>query len=251
MNSELHAKIEQLVNMQNDMKNLLDNINVGIIFLDRKLMIRSFTRDAVRVYRLVASDIGRPLSDIRSLTAGEDLLPAAQNVLETLIPYERELSIDENGWILARIQPYRTLDNMIDGVVLTFTDITQRINAIAAQEALTIAENIVKTIQEPFIVLDANLKVITASNPFYREFRVTPEQTIGKPFYEFANRQWDIPELREVIDVILKRDDSIEDYKLVHNFPGIGKLTLLLNPRRFVGKSAESQMILLSMELMA
>jgi two-component system CheB/CheR fusion protein len=250
VNSELQGKIEQLADMQNDMKNLMDNINIGIIFLDRHLMIRSFTRDAVRVYRLVASDVGRPLNDIRSVAAAEDLLPAAQSVLETLIPYERELDIGDGTWTLARIQPYRTLDNVIDGVVLTFTDITVRIKAIATQEALLLlAESIVKTIREPFIVLDGALKVISASNPFYREFQITPEQTLGRPIYQIGNQQWDIPRLRELLETMLVRDEAFEKYAVEHDFPGIGHRKMLLNARRIVGKVGAPQMILLSMEI--
>jgi two-component system CheB/CheR fusion protein len=111
VNSELQAKMEQLADMQNDMKNLLDTINVGIIFLDAHLVIRRFTRDATRIYRLVASDVGRPLADIRCVADVDTLLDAAQEVLDTLIPYEREIQLNETAWIQARIQPYRTLTN--------------------------------------------------------------------------------------------------------------------------------------------
>ncbi len=136
VNSELQAKIEQLADMQNDMKNLLDNVNIGIIFLDQHLVIRRFTREAVRLYRLIASDVGRPLNDIKGVVVEvNDLLIAVQNVLDSLVPYEREIHINDDTWMLVRIQPYRTLDNMIDGVVLTFTDITARIRAIVTQEA--------------------------------------------------------------------------------------------------------------------
>jgi two-component system CheB/CheR fusion protein len=186
VNSELQGKIEQLADMQNDMKNLLDNVNIGIIFLDRHLKIRSFTRDAVRVYRLVAADVGRPLGDIRPIVPDVDLLPTAQTVLETLIPYEHELDMG-GTWLLARIQPYPTLENMIDGVVLTFTDITVRIQAIATQEALLIAESIVKTIRELFVVLDCDLKVVSASDRFYQAFCLAPDETQGQLIYGLGN----------------------------------------------------------------
>jgi PAS domain-containing protein len=137
VNSELQSKIEQLANVQNDMKNLLDNVNMGIIFLDTHLVIRRFTRDALRVYRLVASDVGRPLLDIKSPFTGDELLVAAQTVLDTLIPHERELHIGSDNWLLVRIQPYRTLDNVIDGVVLTFNDISKRVQNRLEQTELT------------------------------------------------------------------------------------------------------------------
>ena len=250
VNSELQAKIEQLAGMQNDMKNLLDNVNIGIIFLDQHLMIRSFTREAVRVYRLVASDIGRPLADIRSVMEGDNLLPAAQAVLESLIPYEHELHINGDTWILVRIQPYRTLENVIDGVVLTFTDITTHISAAVTEEALTLAQGIVDEMCEPFVVLDGTLKVVTASRAFYREFQVTPEQTVGCQIYDLGNRQWDSPGLRDLLETILPRDEAFEKYALEHDFPAIGHRKLLLNAHRIVGKVGGPQMILLSMEVM-
>ncbi|MDP2792519.1 MAG: chemotaxis protein CheB [Sulfurisoma sp.] len=125
VNAELQAKIEQLAGMQNDMKNLLDNINVGTIFLDEHLFIRRFTRDATRVYRLVATDVGRPLADIKADLDNEDLLANARTVLDTLVPWQREVRMSSGKTFFVRIQPYRTLDNIIEGAVLTFTDITQ------------------------------------------------------------------------------------------------------------------------------
>jgi two-component system CheB/CheR fusion protein len=88
VNAELQSKIEQLTSIQNDMKNLLENINIGSIFLDDHLAIRRFTRESIKVYRLAASDTGRPLADIRSLIPDVDLIPDAQAVLDSLIPRE-------------------------------------------------------------------------------------------------------------------------------------------------------------------
>jgi two-component system CheB/CheR fusion protein len=248
VNAELQSKIEQLAGMQNDMKNLLDNINVGTIFLDQSLTIRRFTREATRVYRLVASDIGRPLSDIKSDLEGEHLLAAAQTVLDTLVPYEHELRTVGGVWFLAHIQPYRTLENMIDGVVLTFTDITERIQAIAAQEARELAESIVDTVHEPLMVLDASLKVVSASRSFYRDFQVTPETTLGRSIYELGDRQWDIPALRKLLENILPQNQSFESYAVEQDFPVIGHRKLRLNASRIVSKTGESQLILLTME---
>jgi two-component system CheB/CheR fusion protein len=124
VNSELNAKVEQLSGIQNDMKNLLDNINTGTLFLDHQLAIRRYTREALKIYPLIASDIGRPLADIQSNFDSQGLLAELQIVLDTLIPKEREVRTADGAWYLARIQPYRTLDNVIEGVVLTFTEVT-------------------------------------------------------------------------------------------------------------------------------
>jgi two-component system CheB/CheR fusion protein len=198
VNAELHAKIEQLICLQNDMKNLVDNINVGIIILDQNLVIRSFTSEATRIYPLVASDVGRHLNDFKSHVETVDLVVAAQTVLDSLTPYEQEIQIHKDIWMLTRIQPYRTLDNAIDGVVLTFTDIS--IKALALQEALMLANGIVNMIREPLLLLDDTLKVISASQAFYREFQVSQEESIGQPIYELGKHQWDIPALRELLE---------------------------------------------------
>ena len=248
VNTELQSKIEQLAGMQNDMKNLLDNINVGTVFLDRNLVIRRFTREAARVYRLAASDAGRPLGDIKSNLAGEDLLSEAQSVLDSLVPITREVRSADGTWFLARIQPYRTMDNMIDGVVLTFTDITERVVASAEREARELAEGVVDTVREPLLVLDRALRVVSASRSFYQRFQSTPQDTVGRPIYELGKRQWDIPALRDLLENVLPHDQAFEDYALEYDFPAAGCRTIRLNARRIIGKTGDTQLILLAIE---
>lgn len=251
VNAELQAKIEQLASMQNDMRNLLDNINIGTIFLDQSLAIRRFTRDATRIFRLVATDVGRALVDIKSdLEASDDALnTAVRQVLDTLVPWERELRTRSGQWFLAHIQPYRTLDNVIDGVVLTFTDINTRVAAEAAERrARRLAEGIVDTVREPLVVLDGCLQVVTASLSFYRHFSVAPDDTVGRPIYELGNRQWDIPALRELLETILPRDNSFEGFVVEHDFPTLGRQRVKLNARRLMGADDDAALILLAIE---
>jgi two-component system CheB/CheR fusion protein len=166
VNSELQSKIELLTSLQNDMKNLLDNTNNGVIFLDDDLIVRHYARDASRVFPLIPSDVGRPLADIKSRLVGGDLLPAARTVIETLVPYESELLAAEGVWYLARIQPYRTLDNVINGAVLTFADITENKRVREElQVARDLAEGIVDTVREPLLVLDGALPPAATQNP--------------------------------------------------------------------------------------
>ena len=249
VNAELQSKIEQLFRMQSDMKNLIDNINGGTIFLDEHLKIKRFIREAAQIYRLVASDLGQPLCDIKSNIQDENLLAEAQAVLDSLTPQEHEMRTVGGAWYLARIQPYRTLENVIDGVVLTFTDISKRVAAEAAEKlALKLAEGIVDTVREPLIVLDENLKIISASRSFYRDFQTTPEDTVGRPIYSLGNQQWDIPKLRELLENILPHNQSFEGYEVEHDFPAIGHRRILLNGRRIVDNTGDTKMILLAME---
>lgn len=254
VNSELNSKIEQLGVIQSDLKNLLDNVNIGTLFLDLKLIIRRYTRESVKVYRLIASDVGRPLGDITSNLEGEDLLAELHTVLETLIPREREVRTIDGAWYLARMQPYRTVDNVIEGVVLTFTDITAlreaaQIKLNAAGLARDLAEGIVNTVVEPFVVLDGALNVVSASKAFYRQFEVTAEQTVGRKLYDLDDGQWNIPGLRKLIEKILRHDQVMEGFVVDHRFPKLGPRRMVLNARRIVTALGDSEFVLLAMEL--
>lgn len=251
VNTELQTKIEQMAGMQDDMKNLLDNIRVGTIFLDRKLLIRRYTREVAKVYRLQPGDLGRPLADIRSDLRGGDPIADAQAVLESLVPIERELGTPDGTCYLARIQPYRTVDNVIDGVVLTFTDVTERVHAIAMRQARDLAEAVVDTTPEPLVVLDAQLTVVSANRSFFREFGGAADATVGQPWFEVAHRQWDFPELHELLESVLPRDGSFEGREVEHGFAGLGVRRLRLGARRVVMPVGSGELVLLVIERVA
>ncbi|MBI5101703.1 MAG: PAS domain-containing sensor histidine kinase [Nitrospirae bacterium] len=109
-------------------------------------------------------------------------------------------------------------------------------------------EDIVETVREPLIVLDSDLRVLSANRSFYNSFRVTPEATIGNLIYDLGNRQWDIPKLRTLLEDILLKNDKFEDYEVDHIFSNIGHKTMLLNARRIIHKEKGSQMVLLAIE---
>lgn len=248
VNSELQAKIEHLASAQNDMKNLHDNINIATIFLDTNMVIRRFTRDSSKIYRLVASDIGRLLADIKSDLIDQDILEQAEKVLETLIPIEREVCTNKDDWYLLRIQPYRTIENVIDGVVMTFTDITSRIKTEdSIKEARELAESIVDTIREPILVLNGKLKIISTNKAFCELFNVSIKDTVGRKIYEIGNNQWDIAALRKLLETILPQEQVLNDYLVEHDFPSIGHHKILLNARCIVNKSGDPSLILLAM----
>ena len=249
VNAELQAKIEQLAGIQNDMKNLLDNVGTAVVFLDAHLKIRRFTREAVRVYRFVSSDVGRPLADIKSDLKDGDLLGEAQSVLDTLLPFECEIQTMDGCGYLARIQPYRTLDNIIDGVVLTFTDITRRMEASAAeQEARVLAETIIDTVREPLLVLNGDMHVVSASRSFYEVFKVVPEETEGRLVYELGSGQWDVPSLREHLQKVLPKNKGFDDFEVALDFPSIGYRKMKLSARRIASKGTTLHLILLAIE---
>ncbi len=249
VNTELQAKIEQLSGLQNDMKNLLDNINVGTIFLDQHQLIRRFTRGATRAYRLIATDVGRPLADIKSNLEDDDLIDEAQTVFESSSPSEREVRTTGGACYLARIQPYRTLDDAIEGIVLTFTDISKRVEAEAAErKARKLAESIIDTVREPLVVLNGDMRVVSASRSFYQRFHFTPGDVIDQSIYDLGNHQWNIPALRERLETVLPRDQVFEDFAVEFEIPAVGRCKMLLNARCVVVEAGERPLILLAME---
>jgi two-component system, chemotaxis family, CheB/CheR fusion protein len=248
VNAELNAKIDQMSDIQNDVKNLMDSSATGTLFIDNHLLIRRYTPAAAKVYRLIASDIGRPLADITSSLEGPDLLADLQTVLDTLIPIEREVRTADGAWYLARMQPYRTLDNNIAGAVLTFTNVTafKRVSE-DAQRAQALAEAIVDTVSEPLLVLDGTLQVVSASRSFYQHFRVAPEDTVGRKVYRLGDGQWDIPPLRRLLEDLLPQKKSLDSYVVEHDFPGLGPRRMVLNARRIETAPGCTELILLAM----
>ncbi len=126
VNAELQSKVEDLSRASNDMKNLLNSTDIAIVFLDNALHVRRFTNSATRIIKLIPGDVGRPLTDIVSELDYPQLHEDAKEVLRTLVFSEKEVATRDGGsWFLVRIMPYRTSENVIDGVVITFVDVTR------------------------------------------------------------------------------------------------------------------------------
>jgi PAS domain S-box-containing protein len=126
VNQELKIKIEELSQANNDFQNLMASTEIGTVFLDRSLRLKLFTPPASKIFNFIPADIGRPLSDITHGLRQVALLEAAEYVLDTLKPVENEVESLSGHWYLMQILPYRTLEDRISGIVMTFTDITKR-----------------------------------------------------------------------------------------------------------------------------
>ena len=124
VNTELQAKVEELSRASNDMKNLLDSTDIATLFLDKELNVRRFTPQTTKIIKLIAGDAGRPITDLASELCYPELSDDAREVLRKLAAVEKPIGTRDGRWFTVRIMPYRTLDDRIDGVVITFTDIT-------------------------------------------------------------------------------------------------------------------------------
>ena len=245
VNSELKGKVEELSHLNNDMKNLLDSTHIATVFLDRQLRIKRFTPDATKIVNLIPSDLGRPLSHIVSNLKWEDLVHDAQVVRETLIPKELVVKTPDLRAYLMRMMPYRTMDNHIDGVVMTFTDLGAEHLLEGARD---FAQGILETVQQPLVVLDAQMRVLQASEAFYDMFAVLPKVTEQCVFFELGNGQWNIPQLRELLEKILHENSRVEDFEVKHDFPGIGERTMLVSARRIFHLGIGTDTVLLAIQ---
>lgn len=124
VNAEQQSKMDELSRMHNDMRNLLNSTEIVTVFLDNKLHIRRFTSGANRLFKLLPGDVGRPLSDITSDLLYPEMSEEAQEVLRSLVFSEKQIATIDGRWFSVRIMPYRTMEDVIDGLVITFSDIS-------------------------------------------------------------------------------------------------------------------------------
>jgi two-component system CheB/CheR fusion protein len=249
VNSELQGKLDALADAHDDLQNLMNSTEIATIFLDNDLCLKRFTMEAKRVSNLIAIDVGRPLSDIVSKLADNRMLEEAQDVLQTLVVKEREVQATDGSWFLMRILPYRTSKNTIDGLVLTFQDITKMKYAEqVVQTARGLAADIVDTVREPLLVLDDQLRVVSANQAFYRTFQVTPREVEQQLLYHLCHGAWNIPDLRRLLEEVLPKSTSFQDFVVDKTFPHVGHKVLALNGRRLLQVATHPGRILLAME---
>ena len=249
VNTELQKKMEELSQSNSDMNNLLTGTEIATIFLDNRLRIKRFTPMATDIVKLIPSDIGRPLEQFATNLADENLVKDVEQVMKTLVYKEKEVQTKQGKWRLIRVLPYRTLENVIDGAVITFTDITSTKQAQqSAVDARLFAEGIIDTVREPLLVLDSGLSVITANRSFYATFMVSREETENRHIFELGSGQWNIPQLKKYLIDILPRNTAFDDFEVELDFPVTGKKTMLLNARGISQQGEKKQLILLAIE---
>jgi two-component system CheB/CheR fusion protein len=234
VNTELHRKVAELDHANSDLQNLNNSTQIATIFLDAEMRIVSFTPAAGSVFRLIAGDVGRPITDLAAQFTDVGLAEDIKEVLRTLAARERDLpGAHGRQHYLMRILPYRTVHNVIEGVVITFTDVTLLKQAEErAMTAKIYAENIVDTIREPLLVLDDNLRVQSGNPAFFKTFQLTALEIEGQPLFELRRGLWDTPELRRLMTELLPEKKTLENFQVDYEFPNIGRKTLLLNARR-------------------
>jgi two-component system CheB/CheR fusion protein len=181
VNAELKGKVDELAHANSDMLNLMNATAIPTVFLDRALQIMRYTPTAVTLFNLIPSDIGRPLADLAGRVDYPELTADAARVLETLIPVEREVGLAEGTWFLARMLPYRTADDRIGGVVLSFVDITQRKQA---EDVRLWLSAVVAAVDDAIISFAKDETILSWNAGAERILGVSARDAIGKPLRE-------------------------------------------------------------------
>jgi two-component system CheB/CheR fusion protein len=249
VNDDLGNRNLELTRLSDDLSNVLTSTHVPMIIVGPDGRIRRMTQATERALSLTAGDIGRPIGQLRLGVEFPDLEAMVKAAIETPAPVEREVQTGDGRSYSVRVRPYHAAGNTIEGAVVSFIDIddlkrTER----EVREARDVARATFETVREPLVTLDASLHVVQANRSFYETFRVTPAATEGTFIYDLGNRQWDIPELRRLLEEILPRDTVVSDFEVEHAFEGLGQRTMRLNASLVLRATADDPLILLAIE---
>ena len=249
LNNQLQETIERQRATATDLQNILNCSDVATLFLDRQLNIRFFTPAAKSLFGVIAGDIGRPLADLARRFDDPDLLIDARAVLTTSVPKRHEVRTDADTWHLRGALPYQGHDGQIEGVVITFVDISE-IKAVERelQTARSYAENIIDTVHQPLLVLDRNLRVVSANRSFFRVFGLKPEATIGWHFATCCAPSGGAAGLRGFLDLVRAGPGLVEDHEIEIDLPALGLRQLMVNARNIRTGPPEEPLILLAID---
>jgi len=183
VNAELQSKVDEFSRVNNDMKNLLNSTEIATLFLDKDLNIRRFTNQATKIFKLIKTDIGRPFTDQVSDLVYPDLVDDANEVLRTLVFIQKQIPTKDNRWFSIRIMPYRTFDDRIDGLVITFvnnSDFKQL--EIGLNETEQMNQFFLQSSSDVFLKLSTEFKIL--------EFNPVAERFFGKKRKDVINQDF-------------------------------------------------------------
>jgi len=246
VNDELASRNAELEELSNDLSNLITGLSIPIVMVNENLQIRRFSQAAEKLLNLIAADQGRPISHIKANINVPELEQALLRVIDSVKTEEVEVQDSQGYWYKVQIHPYKTLDNKISGALIAFIDINVMKESLdAAQQARQFSEAIVSAIGHPMLVLDQNLRVVSASEVFYSEFKVTEKETIGNLLYHLGNGQWGIPQLRHKLDETITEKINFDDYIIEHKFDDIGERRMKVSGRYLSEGTKQEPMVLM------
>src|SRR5664280_128129 len=251
-------------------ESIINTVREPLIALDQDLRVVAVSRSFYDFFKVNPEEtVGQLIYDLGNKQWD---IPKLRELLEDILPkkvsfdnYEVEHNFSTIGRriMLLNARQIKRASGKERIILLAIEDITERrdieiglektrkeleVIKKSADEASDFAESVINTVREPLISLDQNLRVVTVSRSFYDFFKVKPEETVGQLIYDLGNKQWDIPKLRELLEDILPKKVSFDNYEVEHNFSTIGRRIMLLNARQIQRVSGKERIILLAIE---
>ncbi|MBN8911202.1 MAG: response regulator [Rhizobiales bacterium] len=245
-NSQLPEGAKHLRVTSDDFNNILNTSDMAVVVLDEALRIRFFTLAVTPLFNVTESDIGRPLGEFTDRFGNANMLPDARAVFDTLAPVRREVEADNGTWYIYSILPYRSDEKHVDGVLITFADISEvKVIQRESQAARAYSEGIIATIEQPLVVLDTELRVVSASTSFYRVFEIEPATMVGRHLLDFGSHL-DVPEMKKYLAALLSSGAGVADTEITLKLPTCGVRSFMVSARAIGDGSLASQNVLLS-----
>src|ERR1700761_2793066 len=235
-------------------QDIVDTVREPLLMLDTTLRVRSANRAFYQTFHVSVEETENRL--IYELGNGQWDIPALRTLLEDVVPQSsvfNDFQLEHTFPIIGRrimLLNARKLKAGDHGelLVLAMEDVTERRRSEADMKAIeTYAQNIVDTVREPLLILDTTLRVRSGNRAFYQTFQVSLEETKDRLIYELGNGQWDIPDLRTLLEDIVPKSSVFNDFQLEHDFPAIGRRVMLLNARKLQA-GHHGELLVLAME---
>jgi signal transduction histidine kinase len=241
---------QRFPDLQNFAQDVFDTVREPLLVLDAALRVRTANAAFYRTFRISAEETeGRHIYELGN---GQWGLTALRNLLEDIVPGSSVF----NDFVLEHDFPHIGLRTMLlnarrlhsDLVLLAMEDVTERRRAQHLLDQIEMyAQDVVDTVREPLLILDSSLRVHSANSAFYQTFQVSSEETEDRLIYELGNGQWDIPDLRLLLEDIVPTSSMFNDFELEHDFPSIGRRVMLLNARK-LRPGSHAELMVLAME---
>jgi two-component system, cell cycle sensor histidine kinase PleC len=259
-----------MTKLQEYSESIVNTVREPLIVLDHNLRVITVSRSFYKVFKVKPEEtMGQLIYDLGNKQWN---IPKLRELLEDILPkkatfdnYEVEHDFADIGRriMLLNARQIQRASGKERIILLAIEDITERKEMEAglektrkelevikhsADEVSEFAESVINTVREPLISLNQDLRVVSVSRSFYEFFKVKPEETMGQLIYDLGNKQWDIPKLRELLEDILPKKVSFDNYEVEHDFADIGKRIMLLNARQIQRASGKERIILLAIE---
>jgi two-component system CheB/CheR fusion protein len=257
VNNELQNRIEQNTTVYEDMNNLFNNTNIAAIFLDTMLLVKRFTPKTQELINVIPTDIGRSFKHFTTNILDNNLIDHAEEVIKTHIPQSFDVQTTNKQWYLVKILPSKTLTNTMDGIVITFIEIThhkiadEKISILDNKliDELVIKDSILDMVHDSMLILNNKLVVLKANQSFLNLFSSNIDNIIGLNLYEIDNKAWDIPAFKKLLNKALTHTLNIKPFEIEYKSPSIGHKKLLINIQKVSLKQSDPIILLRIEEL--